>query len=199
MSQDGRLQGGGSGGGSGSLPYPSGGAYMQQLYAQQQLADDLRKFWEEAGREVEEHSDALGDFKNQALPLARIKKVGGTAAGPGGRGRGAEVTAWRAAAAAWQRGGGQGWLGVALRARMPGKFAFGGCDTFNPYLPDDEERWLAHASCALVPVAPPLHPLPCLTPACSSLPACILASDHEERRGCAHDQRRVAGAVCPRM
>ena len=80
-------QGGGSGGapaggaasgGSGAAPLPPGtGAYMQQLYAQQALADDLRKFWQRCGEEVEEHSEALAEFKAQALPLARIKKAGG--------------------------------------------------------------------------------------------------------------------------
>lgn len=48
---------------------------MQQFYAQQQLSEELRKFWAQMAREVEEHSEVLPDFKNQALPLARIKKV----------------------------------------------------------------------------------------------------------------------------
>ena len=61
------MQDGAVAGGSGSL--------QQQLYAQLALGEELRKFWEQATQEVEEHSEVLADFKNQALPLARIKKV----------------------------------------------------------------------------------------------------------------------------
>lgn len=64
-----RLQDGAGAGGSGSL--------QQQLYAQLALGEELRKFWEQAMQEVEEHNEVLADFKNQALPLARIKKVWG--------------------------------------------------------------------------------------------------------------------------
>jgi hypothetical protein len=73
--QQGQQQGGGgSSGGTPAAPYPPA-AYMQQFYAQQQLSEELRKFWAQMAREVEEHSEVLPDFKNQALPLARIKKV----------------------------------------------------------------------------------------------------------------------------
>jgi hypothetical protein len=75
-------QGSGNGGG---LPPPLGGgytppaAYVQQYYSQQALAEELAKFWGQMQAEMEDHSEALADFKNQALPLARIKKVGGAA------------------------------------------------------------------------------------------------------------------------
>jgi hypothetical protein len=67
--------GGGSSGGTG-LPSPPP-AYMQQLYVQQALAEELQKFWLQMSQDVADHSDVLADFKNQALPLARIKKVSG--------------------------------------------------------------------------------------------------------------------------
>ena len=80
-------QGSGNGGG---LPPPLGGrytppaAYVQQYYSQQALAEELAKFWGQMQAEMEDHSEALADFKNQALPLARIKKVGGAAGGRAG-------------------------------------------------------------------------------------------------------------------
>ncbi|KAL4458356.1 hypothetical protein ABPG75_013221 [Micractinium tetrahymenae] len=65
-------QDGAGAGGSGSLQaYAPAQAIAQQLA----LGEELRKFWEQAMQEVEDHSEALGDFKNQALPLARIKKI----------------------------------------------------------------------------------------------------------------------------
>ena len=68
-----------SGGGSGSvaLPHfpPPPAAYLQQMYAQQALTEQLQGFWAQMQQEVEEHSESLPDFKSQALPLARIKKV----------------------------------------------------------------------------------------------------------------------------
>ena len=55
------------------------GSLQRQLYAQLALGEELSKFWEQAMQEVEAHSEVLADFKNQALPLARIKKVWGGA------------------------------------------------------------------------------------------------------------------------
>lgn len=86
----------GDGGGSagGGLPFGpgggggGGGGYLQQFQAQQALAEELQKFWEAMKAEVEEHSELLTDFKTQALPLARIKKVGGAkGVGAGARAR----------------------------------------------------------------------------------------------------------------
>lgn len=89
----------GAGGSSGGPAYPPGAAaYVQQFYAQQALADDLTKFWKRMAQEVDEHSDALADFKSQALPLARIKKVSMCVCG-GGAGSGEHqlpsACAWR--------------------------------------------------------------------------------------------------------
>lgn len=49
---------------------------MKQYFASQAQAEALRKFWTDQLAEAQAHRESLGDFKNQQLPLARIKKVG---------------------------------------------------------------------------------------------------------------------------
>lgn len=71
-------------GAPGAAPPGFGGGQVtsQQAAAEQQKlqAEQLRKFWGEMKTEAAEHSTEPADFKNQQLPLARIKKV---PSGPG--------------------------------------------------------------------------------------------------------------------
>lgn len=57
--------------------FGGGQAMAQQAAAEQQKlqAEQLRKFWGEMKKEAVEHSTEPADFKNQQLPLARIKKI----------------------------------------------------------------------------------------------------------------------------
>lgn len=59
-------------------------AYLQQYAAAQGQAEALRRFWAEMQEEVNKAGTDPLEFKNQALPLARIKKASG---GRGSRGQ----------------------------------------------------------------------------------------------------------------
>ena len=67
----------------GQLPNPGGfgvqppAAYVQQYAALEAQREQLRQYWEEMREDVAKASTDAVDFKNQQLPLARIKKVGG--------------------------------------------------------------------------------------------------------------------------
>jgi hypothetical protein len=80
-------------GAPGAAPPGFGGGQVtsQQAAAEQQKlqAEQLRKFWGEMKKEAAEHSTEPADFKNQQLPLARIKKV------PSGPGHAAGARAWQ--------------------------------------------------------------------------------------------------------
>lgn len=59
--------------------------YLQQYAAAQAQVEQLRRFWAEMKEEVSRAGTDPLEFKNQQLPLARIKKVkigGGAAQGP---------------------------------------------------------------------------------------------------------------------